>query len=148
MIVACVLAACTPQQAKSWLAGEPAVSAKVAEPQSDEIGISAADAPQCVPYTRALEKLGQIACITGKVLEVHTAKSGVTYLNFCRDYRDCHFEIVVLANDARRLRYIRIMQGREIGITGKVTRYRGRAEMLWRKPEQVLVAVEETGKKK
>ena len=152
VIVACLLAACAPQQAQSWLAGEPAVSARVAEPQSDGTGISAGistkDAPPCVPYARALEKIGEIACITGKVLEVHTTISGVTYLNFCRDYRDCNFEIVVLAGDVRHLRNVRVLQGREIRITGKVTSYRGRAEMLWRKPEQLLVAVEETGKKK
>ena len=99
------------------------------------------------PIPARSKRLGEIACITGKVVEVHTIKSGVTYLNFCRDFRDCHFQIVVLADDARRLRDVRVLQGREIRITGKVTSYRGRAEMLWRKPEQLMVAVEETGKK-
>ena len=70
---------------------------------------------------QALEKTGKIACVTGKVIEVHTIKTGVTYLNFCRDYRDCGFSIVVLAGDARRLRDVRVLQGREIRITGKVT---------------------------
>ena len=148
VIVACLLAACTPQLARSWLAGDGAVSAKTAAPQSDEPGIAAEGAPQCVPHAQALEKVGKVACVTGKVVEVHTTKTGVTYLNFCRDFRDCHFSIVVLAADARHLRDVRVLQGREIRITGKVTSYRGRAEMLWRKPEQLLVAVDETGKKK
>ena len=130
MVLACLLAACLPARAASTA------------------GIAVGDDSECVPYTRALEKIGQIACVTGKVVEVHTAKTGVTYLNFCRDYRDCGFSIVVLAGDARRLRDVRLLQGREIRITGKVTGYKRRAEMLWRKPEQLQVAVDEAAKKK
>jgi DNA/RNA endonuclease YhcR with UshA esterase domain len=96
-----------------------------------------------VPFTRALEKVGEIACITGKVVEVHTTKTGFTYLNFCRDYRDCSFSVVIFGGDARRLRDVRVLQGREIRITGQVTKYGRRAEMRWRKPEQVLVAIDE-----
>ena len=136
-----------PHCAKSTLAGDPVVFANAGELQSAATEAAGEDSAECVPHARALEKVGEIACITGKVVEVHTTKSGVTYLNFCRDYRDCNFSIVVLAGDARRLRDVRVLRGREIRITGKVTRYGSRAEMLWRKPEQVMVTVDETGKK-
>jgi hypothetical protein len=110
----------------------------------------AEDDADCVPFSRALERAGQMACVTGKVVEVHTTKTGTTYLNFCRDYRDCNFSVYVLAGDARRLRDVRVLQGREIRITGLVTQYGHKAEMRWRKPEQLLVAVDENkpGKKK
>ncbi len=134
MALACLLAAC--------------LFARAGESRSPAAGVAVEDDPGCVPYTRALEKIGEIACVTGKVVEVHTAKPGVTYLNFCRDYRDCSFSIVVFAGDRRRLRDVRVLEGHEIRITGKVTRYRRKAEMLWRKPEQLQVAVDEPGKKK
>ena len=113
------------------------------DPQSPAIGAADGNTPECVPYTRALEKLGQIACVTGKVIEVHTTKTGFTYLNFCRDYRDCSFSVVVFGGDARRLRDLRVLQGQEIRITGKVTSKGRRAEMRWQKPEQLWVAVDE-----
>jgi len=128
IMLACLLAAC--------------VFASAEEPQFPASGAVTDDA-ECVPFTRALEKVGEIACITGKVVEVHTTKSGFTYLNFCRDYRDCSFSVVIFGGDARRLRDVRVLQGREIRITGQVTKYGRRAEMRWRKPEQVLVAIDE-----
>jgi hypothetical protein len=129
IMLACLLAAC--------------VFANAGEPQSPATGAIDEDAPECVPFTRALEKVGVIACITGKVVEVHTLKTGVTYLNFCRDYRDCSFSVVIFGGDVRRLRDVRILQGREIRITGKVARNGRRAEMRWQKPEQVLVAIDD-----
>ncbi len=125
---ACLLAAC--------------IFANAEELQSPATGADADDA-ECVPFSRALEKVGEIACVTGKVVEVHTTKSGFTYLNFCRDYRDCSFSVVIFGGDARRLRDVRVLQGREIRITGQVTRYGRKAEMRWRKPEQLQVAVDE-----
>jgi hypothetical protein len=116
--------------------------ANAGELQSPATSTDADDA-ECVPFTHALEKVGEIACVTGKVVEVHTIKTGVTYLNFCRDYRDCSFSVVVLAGDARHLRDVRVLQGREIRITGKVTSKGRRAEMRWQKPEQLLVAIDE-----
>lgn len=113
------------------------VFANAAEPQLPE------DATECVPFTQAIEKAGEIVCVTGKVVEVHTIKTGVTYLNFCRDYRDCSFSVVVLAGDARRLRDVHVLQGREIRITGKVTSKGRRAEIRWQKPEQLQVAIDE-----
>ncbi len=118
------------------------IVANAGELQSPATSADTDDA-ECVPFTQALEKVGEIACVTGKVVEVHTIKTGVTYLNFCRDYRDCNFSVVVLAGDARRLRDVRVLQGREIRITGKVTSKGRRAEMLWRKPEQLQVALDE-----
>jgi hypothetical protein len=106
------------------------------------------EAQECLSYTRAPEKAGEIACITGKVVEVHTTRTGVTYLNFCRDYRDCGFSVVVLGGDARRLGDLRILRGREIRITGKVTSNGRRAEMRWQTSGQVLVATDDEKPKK
>jgi hypothetical protein len=105
------------------------------------VGLRAFAAGDCFSFTHAGEKAGQKICITGIVVEVHTTRSGVTYLNFCRDYRDCGFSIVVFPHDRRRLGNVRILQGREIRITGKVEKRNGRAQMAWHDPNQLVVAV-------
>jgi hypothetical protein len=124
-----------------WLAA--CVFTNAGESQSPATGGLAEGDSECVPYTRAVEKVGEIACVTGKVVAVHTIRSGSTFLNFCRDYRDCNFSVVIYGGDARRLRDVRVLEGREIRITGMVTGHGHRAEMRWQKPEQLLVAIEE-----
>ncbi len=124
-----------------WLAA--CVFTNAGESQSFATGGLAEDDSECVPYTRAIEKVGEVACVTGKVVAVHTIRSGSTFLNFCRDYRDCNFSVVIYGGDARRLRDVRVLEGREIRITGMVTGHGHRAEMRWQKPEQLLVAIDE-----
>jgi hypothetical protein len=149
ILLVCLLAACLPHDAKSAPSGDPAPAPQQAkdrlagETQSPAAGALPEDDSECVPFTRALEKVGEIACVTGKVIEVHTTRFGSTYVNFCRDSRDCSFSIVIFAGDVRRLRDVRVLQGREIRITGKVIQSGRRAEMRWQKPEQVMVAVDE-----
>ena len=46
---------------------------------------------QCIPFAEANEQIGATRCITGKVLKVEEGQAGVTYLNFCEDYRSCPF---------------------------------------------------------
>ncbi len=106
------------------------------------------DDSQCLPFTRALEKAGETACITGKVVEVHVARSGMTYLNFCRDERDCSFAVAVAPADARRFGNLQALKNREIRITGKVFRRGHLAEITWRSDDQLLVAVDDQSGKK
>jgi len=124
-----------------WLVA--CVFANAGESQSPATGGLAEDDSECVPYTRALEKVGEITCVTGKVVAVHTIRSGSTFLNFCRDYRDCNFSVVIFGGDARRLRDVRVLEGREIRITGMVTGNGRKAAIRWQKPEQLLVAIDE-----
>ena len=49
------------------------IFANAGETQSPATGADVDDA-ECVPFTQALEKAGEIACVTGKVVEVHTIK--------------------------------------------------------------------------
>jgi hypothetical protein len=104
---------------------------------------AAAGAAECVPFTRALEKVGESACITGKIVEVRVARGGTTYLNFCREQRDCGFAVAVAPADARRFGNLAVLKNREIRITGKVFRREHRAEMVWRRQNQLLVASDE-----
>lgn len=91
----------------------------------------ASAAAECVPFTEARKHLGDSACIRGKVLKVaRSPKSGTHFLNFCENYRDCAFSVVVFAKDLPRVGDITQLTGQEIEIYGKVKEYRGQAEMV------------------
>ena len=94
---------------------------------------------ECLPFTRASERVGQTACVSGKVIEVHTTGNGITYLNFCRNYHDCGFAVAVFPAALRKLGNVRSLQGHEIAITGKVTKHRFQAEIAWRNADQLVV---------
>src|SRR5690242_15541797 len=80
---------------------------------------------ECHDFQRAPEKLGEIACIRGRVLNVNTSAKGTTFLNFCEDYRRCPFAVVVFARDLKSIGDVRVLEGKEIEIEGKVTAYNG-----------------------
>lgn len=88
-----------------------------------------AAAAECHNFRRAPQKLGEIACIRGKVLRVNSSVKGTTFLNFCDDYRNCPFA-VVFARDLKGIGDVRVLEGKEIEIEGKVTAYNGQAEII------------------
>ncbi|MBV9669317.1 MAG: hypothetical protein JOZ43_00045, partial [Acidobacteriales bacterium] len=51
---------------------------------------------ECVPFEKAKELIGKQACITGRIVEVSESRAGNTFLNFCKNYRDCAFSAVSL----------------------------------------------------
>jgi hypothetical protein len=91
----------------------------------------ASAAAGCVPFTEAKKHVGDELCITGKVLKVASSpRSGTHFLNFCEDYRNCPFTVVVFAKDLPRIGDVRQLEGQEIKIYGKVKEYKGQAEII------------------
>lgn len=84
----------------------------------------------CLPIAEAPKKVGETVCITGKVLKVVEGKNGTHFLNFCEDYRQCPFSVVVFAGDLRQVGDVRHLEGKEIQIHGKVRLYGGRPEII------------------
>jgi hypothetical protein len=89
----------------------------------------------CISYSDALKHIGATKCVTGKVLRVKQGNSGVHFFDFCEDYRQCPFTVVVFPGDLRHIGDIRRLQGREIG--GEVKGYDGRAEIILRRLSQL-----------
>jgi hypothetical protein len=86
---------------------------------------------KCIPYNEAPKRVGDSVCITGKVLKVsRSAKSGTHFLNFCDDYRDCPFSVVVFARDLDKVGDVEWLEGKEIEIHGRVKEYKGQAEIV------------------
>lgn len=99
--------------------------------------VSIAHAGECVPFYRADEKLGEVACISGKVLKVTSTQGGTWFLNFCEDYRNCPFSVVLFASNLRDVGDIRTLEGKEIQINGKVKSYKGQTEIILRDRTQL-----------
>ena len=85
----------------------------------------------CKPMTEARKYVGDSVCITGKVVKVaRSPRSGTHFLNFCDDYKNCPFSVVIFAKDLQRVGDVRELEGKQIEIYGKVKEYKGQAEII------------------
>jgi hypothetical protein len=98
---------------------------------------SAATASTCVPFHQASKYVGETKCVTGKVLRVKEGPSGVTFFDFCEDYRQCSFTVVVFPRDLRDVGDVRQLAGKEVEIHGPIKMYDGRAEIILQRPGQL-----------
>lgn len=92
--------------------------------------LGASAAAECFPFEHAGAHLGESVCIRGKVLKVSRVESGVTFLNFCEDYRGCPFTVVVFPSDMRDVGDVRYLEGKEIKIQGTVKAYKSQIEIV------------------
>ena len=95
----------------------------------------------CIPIQQAADHIGDSACVAGKVLHVSDGPSGVTFLNFCADYRTCPFTVVVFPRDLRHVGDVRQLAGKDIEIQGQIKAYDGRPEIILREARQLHGAV-------
>ena len=86
--------------------------------------------PDCLPFDQAKKHVGEIKCVTGKVLRVKQGSRGVHFLDFCDDFRLCPFTVVIFPSDLKSVGDVRQLAGRMIEIHGQVKEYDGRAEII------------------
>jgi hypothetical protein len=91
----------------------------------------------CYPFSSAHEHLGEITCIRGKVVKLAIGPTGLHFLNFCEDYKECPFTVVVFPRDLRDVGDVRTLEGKEIQVTGKVKTYKGQFEIILRDRSQL-----------
>lgn len=89
-------------------------------------------------YTKAPDHIGERATISGIVVKVFTAKSGVTFLDFCKNIDSCPFSGIIFASDLKRFTDVQDYTG-AVKITGVIKSYKGRAEIIVSDPAQVLM---------
>jgi hypothetical protein len=92
--------------------------------------VSLAAAAQCIPIEQAPQKIGAKTCVKAKVLKVVEGKRGAHFLDLCPDYRTCPLTVVVFERDLREVGNIRLLEGKEIELHGKIVKYQGRAEII------------------
>jgi hypothetical protein len=98
---------------------------------------SAAAASTCIPFHQASKYVGETKCITGKVLHIKQGSAGVTFFDFCEDYRMCSFTVVVFARDLRDVGDVRQLEGKDVEIHGPIKMYDGRAEIVLQRAGQL-----------
>ncbi len=91
-------------------------------------------------FQHAGQHTGENTCISGRVLRVFTSRSGNTFLDFCKDYRQCPFTSVIFASDRSQFGNVASLEGRKVQITGEIRSYNGRAEIVIREPRQIRIA--------
>ena len=91
----------------------------------------------CVDFHEAGAHLGEVGCISGRVLRVYTSRSGTTFLDFCPDYRACPFGSVIFASDQSRFGDLGSLRGRQVEVRGSIRAYEGRAEITIHDPAQI-----------
>jgi hypothetical protein len=86
---------------------------------------------QCISIEDAPNNIGKKTCVTGKVLKVEQSEeSGTFFLDFCPDYNQCPFSVVVLPIDLQEVGDVRLLEGKHIEITGKIKQWHGRVEIV------------------
>ncbi|PYX98227.1 MAG: hypothetical protein DMG71_01010 [Acidobacteria bacterium] len=94
-------------------------------------------ATECIPFQEARQHIGATRCVTGKVVRVEEGDKGVTYLDFCEDYRVCPFTVVVFRSDLGHVGDVRQLSGKTVEIHGELKEYDGRAEIVLSRPKQL-----------
>jgi DNA/RNA endonuclease YhcR with UshA esterase domain len=98
---------------------------------------SSTAAAKCIPYTEADNRIGDQACVTGKVVKVAQSNSGTFFLNFCEKYQGCPFTVVVFPSSLKDVGDVRALEGKTIEIFGKITSWRGHAEIVLKDARQL-----------
>ena len=101
--------------------------------ESAAAGVSPQD---CLGIADAGKHIRKQACVTGTVVRVEEGR-GVTFLDFCPEYRACPFTVVVFAGDLRKIGDVHQLQGRTVTIQGRIEEYDDRAEIILRHAQQL-----------
>jgi hypothetical protein len=91
----------------------------------------------CIPIQDASHHVGEVECVTGKVLRVKIGIKGVHFIDFCEDEAACPFTVVVFPHDLKDVGDVRRLEGRTIEVNGTVKMYEGRAEIIVNRVSQL-----------
>jgi len=91
----------------------------------------------CLTIAEAQKHVGKTRCVSGTIVRVEQGSNGVTFLDFCTDYRSCPFTVVVFPGDHKTVGDVRLLQGRLVTIKGRIEEYDERAEIILRHPQQL-----------
>lgn len=100
-------------------------------------GASPALAADCISFSEAGKFVGSTKCVRGKVVRVEQGNRGVHFVDFCEDFRNCPFTVVVFASNLKQIGDVRQLAGREIEIHGPIKDYDGRAEIILERLSQL-----------
>ena len=88
----------------------------------------------------AQSHIGEHITVEGIVTEVHHATSGrATFIDMGGRYPNNVFTAVIFADDAPKFSGIDLLQGKTVDITGTITLYKKRPEIILNDAEQIKI---------
>lgn len=90
-----------------------------------------------IDYTDAPKHIGETASVQGQLVEAYTSASGTVFLDFCKSYKTCPFSGVIFADDAKAFGDLSTLAGKTVTLTGKISSYQGKAEIVLSDPNQL-----------
>lgn len=90
-----------------------------------------------INFLEAPNHIGEYVVISGLVGNVFTSNKGTNFLNFCPNYKTCPFSAVIFNSDAYKFSNVRAYESRAVEISGTITTYQGRAQIIIKDPSQI-----------
>jgi hypothetical protein len=90
-----------------------------------------------ITINEASEHIGSLASVRGTLITSYTSKTGTVFLDFCKSYKTCPFSGVIFADDAKKFGDLSHYNGSTVTITGKISSYQGKAEIVLSNPNQL-----------
>ncbi len=98
---------------------------------------ASARAADCLQIHETAQHIGEVKCVTGKVVRVKVGTNGVHFLDFCEDQMTCPFTVVVFGHDLKDVGDVRRLAGRTIEIRGALKIYDNRPEIILSRISQI-----------
>jgi DNA/RNA endonuclease YhcR with UshA esterase domain len=92
---------------------------------------------QTIQPADAQAHAGQTVTVEGAVSGVHKIASGVTFVDMGGHYPDNTFTAIILPDDASKFPDINSLNGKTVDISGPVTLYKGRPEIVLTNAAQI-----------
>jgi hypothetical protein len=80
---------------------------------------------------------GQTVTVEAAISDVHTGRSGVTFIDVGGHYPDNDFTAVIFAGDATKFPNVSALDGKTVVISGPVQLYQGRPEIILKSADQL-----------
>lgn len=90
-----------------------------------------------ISFREAPKHIGEHVAVSGLVDNVFISNKGTSFLNFCSNYKTCPFSAVIFNSDAYKFSNVHAYEGRTIEISGIITIYQGRAQIIIKDPSQI-----------
>ena len=100
------------------------------------LAAGAARAADCLPIEEAPKHVNQMKCVTGRIVRVNHGKN-IWYLDFCEDYKNCPFSVVVFERDLKDAEKLKSFEGKIMRIYGPVEEYHGHTQMVLKLEQQL-----------
>jgi len=100
-------------------------------------GAAATVSDNVYDYTAAAKHVGEYASVRGILIKTYTSKSGTVFLDFCATYKNCPFSGVIFADDVKKFDNLSRYVGTNVTLTGKISLYQNKAEILLSDPKQI-----------